>query len=442
MLCPKCGSQCPDTARFCRVCGTELDEATIGSQRQSSMRGRICRACGAPLEEHALFCRACGTQAEPDPAPNPVPRPKPHKKPQFWQNFLIAAASIAMLFAIVVGALYATGYLDDILRAIGGTAGRSDDDEPADRKQSITMEKTPDGLPADEAAADRDTADAADTTDTPADETPAEEAGVMQGAQDELPIAEPPIPPPADAAPAANTAEPLTSEELESAITDIRTKYNAIRDGITAGTYRAVCPRTGVTYYFSGNELIAVVMLRNVDDCAYSRSYYYSGGSVFFAYYEASDAYRLYVRDGRLIRLRYSPDASSNDDAINHDQETVEEYLQWEELVLSEAGSLYLSSLSAVNSEYILPDSDSRYLTEDDLAGLSAEQCRLARNEIYARHGRRFQDAGLQRYFDSCSWYSGTIDPADFSDSVFNEYERANSRLIVEYERAHGYTKR
>ena len=109
--------------------------------------------------------------------------------------------------------------------------------------------------------------------------------------------------------------------------------------------------------------------------------------------------------------------------------------------MLSEARSLYLSSLSAANCEYILPDSDSRYLTEDDLTGLNAEQCRLARNEIYARHGRRFLDAGLQRYFDSCSWYSGTIDPADFSDSVFNEYERANSRLIVEYERAHGYAK-
>lgn len=443
MLCPKCSRQNPDTAHFCRYCGENLDEATIGPQHQPPVQGQVCRVCGAPLKEHAHFCQLCGASVSQTPPPEsaPAPQPKPRKKPRLWQNFLIAAASVAMLFAVVVGALYVTGYLDDILRAIGGTASRSDD-EPVDRKQSVTMEKTPDEPPADEAAADRDTTDAADTTDAPADETPTEEAGVTQDAQDEPPISEPPIPPPVDAAPAAFAAEPLTSEELESAITDIRTKYNAIRDGITAGTYRAVCPRTGVTYYFSGNELIAVVMLRNVDDCAYSRSYYYSGGSVFFAYYEASDAYRLYVRDGRLIRLRYTPDASSNDDAINHDQETVEEYLQWEELVLSEAGSLYLSSLSAVNSEYILPDSDSRYLTEDDLAGLSAEQCRLARNEIYARHGRRFQDAGLQLYFDSCSWYSGTIDPADFSDSVFNEYERANSRLIVEYERAHGYTKR
>ena len=444
MLCPKCGRQNPDTAHFCRSCGENLDEVTIGPQNQPPVHERVCRSCGAPLAEHARFCRACGAPVSQTPSPvqnppEPPAKPARRKKSQFWENFVIAAASIAMLFAIVVGALYVTGYLDDVLHAIGGTSGQSDEEKPADRK-SITMEKTPDELPADEASGDRDTADAAElpADETPAEQMPPEEANAVQ---DEPPISEPPIPPAADAVPTLGAAEPLTDEELESAISDIRTKYNTIRDGITAGAYRAVCPRTGVTYYFSGNELIAVMMLRNVDDCPYSRSYYYSGGSVFFSYYEASDAYRLYVRDGRLIRLRYTPDAFSNDEAVNHDQETVEEYLQWEELVLSEARSLYLSSLSAANTEYILPDSDSRYLTEDDLAGLSAEQCRLARNEIYARHGRRFQDAGLQRYFDSCSWYSGTVDPANFSDSVFNEYERANSRLIVEYERAHGYTK-
>ena len=222
---------------------------------------------------------------------------------------------------------------------------------------------------------------------------------------------------------------------------DIRERYNAICEGIAMGAYRLVSPSAGTMYYFSGNELAAVILLRSVDGCDYARSYYYTGGNVFFCYYEGADAFRLYFDGGRLIRLRYTPSASQNDSAVNYDQDASEEYRQWEQLVLSEARSLYLSSLSAANCEYILPDSDSRYLTEDDLTGLNAEQCRLARNEIYARHGRRFVDAGLQRYFDSCSWYSGTVDPADFSDSVFNEYERANSRLIVEYERAHGYAK-
>ena len=78
-------------------------------------------------------------------------------------------------------------------------------------------------------------------------------------------------------------------------------------------------------------------------------------------------------------------------------------------------------------------------LTAEDLSGLSPSRLRLARNEIYARHGRRFSDPALQRYFDSLSWYNGTIEPSDFNDNVFNSYERANCILIIDYEREHGY---
>ena len=91
------------------------------------------------------------------------------------------------------------------------------------------------------------------------------------------------------------------------------------------------------------------------------------------------------------------------------------------------------------NSEYILPESDSRYYSMDELMGLSAEECRIARNELFARYGRRFQDETLQAYFDSLSWYNGTIDPEDFDESVFNEYEVANRDLIVQYEKEMGF---
>ena len=45
----------------------------------------------------------------------------------------------------------------------------------------------------------------------------------------------------------------------------------------------------------------------------------------------------------------------------------------------------------------------------------------------------------LKSYFESKSWYEGTIEPEDFDDSVFNEYEIANRDLIVEYEKEKGY---
>ena len=90
-------------------------------------------------------------------------------------------------------------------------------------------------------------------------------------------------------------------------------------------------------------------------------------------------------------------------------------------------------------NEYMLKNSSSEYLAVSDIAGMSKEQCRIARNEIYARHGRLFDDPELQAYFNSCSWYSGYIAPSDFDESVLNDYERSNLELIVAYEKDMGY---
>ena len=86
---------------------------------------------------------------------------------------------------------------------------------------------------------------------------------------------------------------------------------------------------------------------------------------------------------------------------------------------------------------YILPESNSRLITNADLQSLSWEQCTLARNEIYARHGRIFVNQAISEYFKSRTWYNGTIEPDKFSESVFNDYERANIQFILQYEIDH-----
>lgn len=87
-------------------------------------------------------------------------------------------------------------------------------------------------------------------------------------------------------------------------------------------------------------------------------------------------------------------------------------------------------------NEYILSDSSTRYLTNADIASLSLEQLRLARDEIYARHGRKFQDKGLQAYFDNQVWYNGTIEPGRFNEKVLSDTERKNLDLIKAREAA------
>lgn len=93
-------------------------------------------------------------------------------------------------------------------------------------------------------------------------------------------------------------------------------------------------------------------------------------------------------------------------------------------------------ALQPDDSEYVFPQSSSAYLTDADLAGLDKATLRLARNEICARHGKMFRDAELRAYFESKSWYSGTVE-ADVFDrlvNIYNEYEVANIALIQKYE--------
>ena len=97
------------------------------------------------------------------------------------------------------------------------------------------------------------------------------------------------------------------------------------------------------------------------------------------------------------------------------------------------------SQTAPQSEDYILPNSNSAYLTEADLAGLTKEELRIARNEIYARHGRKFKDAALNEYFLSKSWYHPTVEADDFNESVFNDYELANRKLIGDYEKKMGY---
>lgn len=90
-------------------------------------------------------------------------------------------------------------------------------------------------------------------------------------------------------------------------------------------------------------------------------------------------------------------------------------------------------------SEYILINSDSRYIGKSEISNMDRKTIELALNEIYARHGRKFSTKEISDYFNSKSWYCGTIEPNDFSQSVINKYERANIDLIVEVMKEKGY---
>lgn len=92
-------------------------------------------------------------------------------------------------------------------------------------------------------------------------------------------------------------------------------------------------------------------------------------------------------------------------------------------------------SPSAAGGEYLIPESDSRYITEADIGGMDNDTLRLARNEIYARHGRKFADKSLQSYFNGKSWYEATAEPDEVTEADLNKFEAYNVKFIKKYEK-------
>ena len=92
------------------------------------------------------------------------------------------------------------------------------------------------------------------------------------------------------------------------------------------------------------------------------------------------------------------------------------------------------------NKDYILPASNTKLLTSSDIAGLSLKELNYAKNEIYARHGRKFDSNELRTYFESKSWYEGKYSAADFdanySARLLSDTERKNAEFLKNAEYA------
>ncbi|MBQ9232711.1 MAG: YARHG domain-containing protein [Lachnospiraceae bacterium] len=138
-----------------------------------------------------------------------------------------------------------------------------------------------------------------------------------------------------------------------------------------------------------------------------------------------------------------NPDNSTEEknDTIAEDETTTEMTSEMTTEATTQAAteSTTETTTEAEKKEYMLENSSTEYITASDLTGFTEEQCRIARNEIYARHGRMFDDDELQAYFYSCSWYVGRIAPSEFDESVLSSVERANLDVIIAYEKDMGY---
>ena len=93
---------------------------------------------------------------------------------------------------------------------------------------------------------------------------------------------------------------------------------------------------------------------------------------------------------------------------------------------------------------FLLPDSDTKEYTKDELQSLTDEELSQAAKEILARHGRIFDDSTWPFRFGAFTWYSPEYDPVEFDsrDDILNDIEKKNLETILglQHERNGGNT--
>lgn len=149
---------------------------------------------------------------------------------------------------------------------------------------------------------------------------------------------------------------------------------------------------------------------------------------------------KLYTRDGRGGYYRLDIYGTSyNRVFIDGDDDNIfvdENIVKLSHNVLQKEDPESIAAPKEDIPEYIISYSGNKYLTESEVMALnlSLKEINYAKNEIYARKGRKFRSSELQNYFNSKSWYNPIIEPDDFQVDYLNEYELANAELLSKIE--------
>lgn len=132
----------------------------------------------------------------------------------------------------------------------------------------------------------------------------------------------------------------------------------------------------------------------------------------------------IYARHGRMFRAEwlqqyfffqpwYVPDENFKDEQLSgNDKLNVETIVKYENKIHQELST--------------------KPITRALLEGLFLEDASQMRQEIYARHGKVFKEAWLQKYFSSFDWYKA--DP-NFTEAALTDVENKNIATIAAYEK-------
>lgn len=97
-----------------------------------------------------------------------------------------------------------------------------------------------------------------------------------------------------------------------------------------------------------------------------------------------------------------------------------------------------------ISSQEYFPETAYEILSSDTLDVMDQTKLSIARNEIYARHGRKFNDEFIKAVFMSKKWYKPLYDAVEFEaieSKVLNPFEKENIKLLIEIEQVNNFRK-
>lgn len=375
MYCPNCGAELENDAQECPVCGYQLDDEYEHNDFSDINDEKVCPVCGTILDKEDTVCPVCGMEIEPSTIKNNQTEPVLAKEPLKKNS---SSNNRKRLICIIIGiSCFLTVII--ILFAFRDKLFAIKENEP----KAKSIEKTVD---IDKKESPKDT----DSNITKTGESDnVVDATVYQGYWNIK----------------GNQDRELTIQSISDKTVTFSLWYYRL-DAVG-----------NISATLDGNK---ADFMSDADGLTFKGTLTFENNTISVSITESE---RLYMP---IETMKFEEKHATSWELANDYADT---YNSTDNASVNDSEYDYNSSDS-----YILPDSSSRELTIADISGLSHDQLDLARNEIYARHGRKFTNPTLQNYFNSQAWYTGTIEPEDFTDDMLSDIEKNNIQFIKEHE--------
>ena len=375
MYCPNCGTELKNDEQECLACGYQLDDEYEHNDFSGINDEKVCPVCGTMLDKEGTVCPVCGMGIEPSITKNNQTEPVLPKEPLKKKS---SSNNKKRMICIIIGIICLSAIII-ILFAFKDKLFAIKENKP----KTKSIEKMVDINKKD---SPKDTDSNITKTEEPDNVV---DADVYQGYWNIK----------------GNQDRELTIQSITDKIVTFSLWYYRL-DAVG-----------NISATLDGNK---ADFMSDVDGLTFKGTLTFENDTISVSITESE---RLYMP---IETMKFEEKHATSWELANDYADT---YNSTDNDSVSDSEYDYNSYDS-----YILSDSSSRELTIADISGLSHDQLELARNEIYARHGRKFTNPTLQNYFNSQAWYTGTIEPEDFTDDMLSDVEKSNIQFIKDHE--------